>query len=388
MERANGPAAAVSNAQPVARSRDVIFVSAQSAAPALPDTALEQLDIAFARVVAALELAGASSNDIVKLGLFYRQDLIAEEAAILGRLLDLFAGAPAPVVTPIPLPHIPNGGLLQLEAIALDAGSVRARARRSSPGPFGFSSVIRAGDLVFVGAHMSTDDQGVTLYPGDIVGQARTTIANIGQSLASVGANMSCLAKLNTYYVGFGTTADWSLAARVRSDAFRKPGPGATGVPVPGPYPEDLLIRQEALGLVNEDGTAAMRRTSWPTGVWDWPIPVSFEQGLNLNDMIITGGQVACTTDGQALFPNDLGKQTINVMGCIASILGGLGQNVDCLAKVTVFYATDGDPGDIDTLMSCIEPFFAKGLPALTLVPLKKLGIDDLMVEIEGVGSV
>jgi enamine deaminase RidA (YjgF/YER057c/UK114 family) len=387
MKTAYSPAAA-GTARPFGRSQDVIFISAQSAAPDQPATAIEQLEIAVAKVAAALALAGASLSDVVKLGLFYHNDLVAQEPAVLARLRELVPGTPAPVLTAIPLPCIPNGGLLQLEAIAIDPASPRSAARRTAPGRYGFSSAVRAADLVFVGAQMSVDEAGNTLHGGDIVAQAKATITNLARALEQVGADASCIAKLNTYYVGFGTTADWSMAARVRSDAFVKPGPGATGVPVPGPYPAGQLIRQEALGLVNEDGTAAARRTSWPKGVWDWPIPVSFEQGLELNGMIITGGQVACTVTGQALHPKDLGKQTLNVMGCIASILGGLGHTVDCLGKVTVFYATDGDPADIDTVMSRIEPFFANGLPALTLVPLKKLGIDDVEIEIEGVGAI
>jgi enamine deaminase RidA (YjgF/YER057c/UK114 family) len=251
-----------------------------------------------------------------------------------------------------------------------------------------FSRAVQCDDLVLVGAQMSIDGEGKTLFAEDIAGQAKATIDNLDSAVRGLGLDLSCLAKLNTYYVGQGTTEDWAVAARIRSDAFRKPGPGATGVPIAGAFPAGLLLRQEAIGIANPDGKPARRQLSWPRGVWDWPIPVSFEQGLEINGLIFTGGQIPATTTGEALFPGDLRKQAINTMGCISAILGGLGQNVDCLAKVTIFYATEGDPADLETITSSIAPFFANGLPAVTMVPLARLGLTGVDIEIEGIGAV
>jgi enamine deaminase RidA (YjgF/YER057c/UK114 family) len=383
----------VGGARPASTAQDVVFISAQSAAPDLPASAAEQLTISLDRLAAALAGQAAGLADVVKVGLFYHQSLVDEERMLLQKLRGAFPEDRPPVVSVIPLHVIPHGALLQIEAVALRPGSQRGQARRAVAGmaageALPFSSVLRCDDLIFTGSHTSIDLQGATLHAGDISGQASATIANLRSAFEDVGADLTCVAKLNTYYVGTGTTADWSVAARIRSDAFRKPGPGATGVPVPGPYPAGILLRQEAIGVVRPDGRPAPRKTSWPAGVWDWPIPVSFEQGLRINGLIFTGGQIAASTTGEALFPGDLRSQTINVMGCISAILGGLGQNVDCLSKLTVYYATSGDPADLDSVMACVTPFFARGLPAVTAVPLARLGLTGIDVEIEGIGAV
>jgi len=369
------------------RAQDIVFLSAQFGNPA--DGLEEQIDQAIAKITAALAEAGATPGDVVKLGIFYDGSLIASELAILARVLAAFGADPAPVVSAIPLHVLVSGALIQIEAIALHPEGTRHAQRRAVAAPgAGFSGAIACGDLVFVGAQMSRDAEGVTHYRGDIVGQAQATMNNIGSLLNELGADLSCVAKLNTYYVGHGTTEDWAMAAKVRSDAFQKPGPGATGVPVPGPYPDDLLLRQEAIGLIAPDGTAAHRDTSWPEGTWDWPIPVSFEQGLKINDLLITGGQISANPQGEAVYPGDLAAQTRNTMECIGRILAGFDASIDDLAKVTVFVATEGGDADIATVLREIAPFFSDGLPAFTFVPLAKLGLTGLEIEIEGVGAV
>jgi enamine deaminase RidA (YjgF/YER057c/UK114 family) len=369
------------------RAQDLIFVSAQFGDPR--DGLEAQIAQAAARVIAALAEAGAGPGDVVKLGIFYDRSLIARETTILSRLRAAFPTEPPPVVTAIPLHVLVAGALVQIEAIALHPAGAR-HGQRVAAAPAeaaGFSPALRCGDLVLVGAQMSRDGQGQTLHRDDIVGQAKATIGHIGEALEELGADLSCVAKLNTYYVGHGTTEDWAMAARVRSDAFRKPGPGATGVPVPGPYPADILIRQEAIGLVTPDGTAAPRATSWPEGTWDWPIPVSFEQGLKINDLLILGGQISASPQGEAVFPGDLAAQARNTMECIGRILAGFGASLDDLAKVTVFIATEGGDADIALVLDVLAPFFSGGLPALTLVPLSRLGLTGLEIEIEGIGA-
>ena len=382
-----GSAGQIGNAQRYACAQDLIFISAQAADAT--GSLQEQTSQVIERLQAALAEAGASTQDVAKVGIFYHQSVLDQEAALLAQVRATFNSTPAPVVTAIPLHNMPLGNLVQIELIATQPGGRRSARRAAAPNAVdGFSDALRCGDVVFVGAKMSRDAAGVTQAENDIVQQARNTIGNIETALQAVGADLPSVAKLNTYYVGNGTVADWSMAARVRSDAFIKPGPGATGVPVPGPYPSGVLLRQEAIAIVNEDGSAAHRDTSWPEGNWNWPIPVSFEQGLLLNDLIVLGGQISATTEGKAVHPGDLHAQAVRTMETIAAIVAGFGATCDDLAKVTVFYATQGSPADLETVLTAIKPFFPKGLPALTMIPLAKLGLDGLEIEIEGVGAI
>lgn len=377
----------IGNARSFALAQDLLFVSAQSAGSGGP--LQDQIAQVLAKLDAILGQAGASLEDVAKIGIFYHQSVLDQEKAILAQVRAAFRKDQPPVVSAIPLHHLPGGDLIQIELIAIQPGGRRSQSRQAAaPNALdGFSDAVRCDDVVFVGAKMARDANGSTLHEKDIVSQARATIASIGKALNGVGADMPSVAKLNTYYVGYGTVEDWSTAARVRSDAFKKPGPGATGVPVPGPYPAGLLLRQEAIAVVDPDGAPAHRDTSWPEGNWDWPIPVSFEQGLKLNDLLILGGQISATTSGEAVHPGDLAAQARRTMETIAAILAGFDATCDDLAKVTVFYATKGDKADIDTVISTISPFFSDGLPALTMVPLAKLGLDRLEIEIEGIGA-
>lgn len=370
-------------------AQDLVFIGAQSARSGEGTPLQEQFATTVARLKSVLHEAGLTFDDVVKVGIFYHQSVMGEEAALLGDLKTLFTGeTPLPVVTAIPLHHLPHDDLVQIELIALRPASRRSRMRKAaSHDPVhGFSSAVRCDDIVFVGGKMSIDGQGQVVRSDDMVGQARATMDNLKSAMREVGADPQSVVKLNTYYVGHGTTTDWSMAARVRSDAFVKPGPGATGVPVPGPYPSGILLRQEAIGIVNEDGSPKHRDTSWPEGIWDWPIPVSFEQGLKLDNLIVLGGQVSASMEGEAVHPGDLAAQTRRVMETIEAILGGFDQSCDCLAKLTILYATDGNPDDRKTVVDIVRPFFSGTLPTLTLIPLAKLGFDGIRVEIEGIG--
>lgn len=369
---------------------DVAFLGAQSAASGGGTTLREQSATTIAKLQSILSGAGLTLADVVKIGMFYDQSLVAEEATLLADLRAHFSSsAPAPVVTAIPLHHLPGGGLVQIELIALRPGSKRSRMRKAAnPDPVhGFSSAVRCDDLIFSGAKMSIDAEGHVIRVGDMVGQAHATMDNLKASFREVGADPQSIVKLNTYYVGHGTTSDWSMAARVRSDAFTKPGPGATGVPVPGPYPHDILLRQEAVAIVNDDGSPKHRDTSWPEGVWDWPIRVSFQQGLKLDNLIVLGGQVSASLTGEAVHPGDLAAQTKRVMETIDQILGGFGKDCNCLSKLTILYATDGNPAHEETILNIVRPFFPATMPTLTLIPLARLGFEGIEIEIEGIGT-
>jgi enamine deaminase RidA (YjgF/YER057c/UK114 family) len=259
--------------------------------------------------------------------------------------------------------------------------------KAGNPDPVhGFSSAVRCDDLIFSGAKMSIDATGQVICIDDMVGQAHATMDNLKASFREVGADPQSIVKLNTYYVGHGTTSDWSMAARVRSDAFTKPGPGATGVPVPGPYPNNILLRQEAVAIVNDDGSPKYRDTSWPEGVWDWPIPVSFQQGLKLDNLIVLGGQVSASLTGEAVYHGDIAAQTKRVMETIEQILGGFGKDCNCLSKLTILYATDGNPTHKETVLNIVRPFFPEKMPTLTMIPLARLGFEGIEIEIEGIG--
>ena len=177
------------------------------------------------------------------------------------------------------------------------------------------------------------------------------TIKNVSDVLSGMDCDLDDVVKLNTWYTGDGTDADWRKAAEVRVNAFRFPGPGATGVPVPGPYPRELLIRQECMAIRNPNGSRPPRALSWPLGHWDWPIPVTFQQSLRIGSLVVLGGQISTDEDCQAVHPGNMRAQTQNILESIKNLLAGFDLKLDAIAKLTCFYKTLGDPSDLTDML-------------------------------------
>jgi enamine deaminase RidA (YjgF/YER057c/UK114 family) len=198
-------------------------------------------------------------------------------------------------------------------------------------------------------------------------------------------ADLDDVVKLNTWFVGFGTDEDWRRAARVRSEAFQYPGPGATGVPVPSAYPDGGLIRQDCWAMRGVDGARLPRSLSWPKGHWDWPIKVTFQQGVKVGKLIFLGGQYACDTSGKAREPGKREAQARITMDFIANILAGFGATMDDLMMTKCFYLSDGTPQALHDNLAIRSGYFSDPAAATTNVALKTMGLEGLMLEIEGI---
>ncbi|MBI3706567.1 MAG: RidA family protein [Proteobacteria bacterium] len=379
------------------RCGDLMFVGGQAAldrdgAVLHPGDAAAQTTLALRQVEAVLGELGGRLADVAKLIVFHVYGGAAHEADLLRRIRALLPGAPPPVISMMPLPRLALPGLaVTIDAVALPApdagGPPRAAARPRDHWPFPsdgeFSHGLRCGDFVFVAAQMARDAGGRATHHGDIVGQARATMANIGKVLAELGCGLDDVVKLNTWYSGDGTDADWRKAAEIRANAFRYPGPGATGVPVPGPFPDGVLLRQECWALPPLDGVRRPRALSWPVGHWNWPIPVSFQQGLKVGKLIVLGGQIATDLQCKAVHPGDMRAQAANVMESIRNLLAGFDATMEAVVKLTCFYKTTGAPRDLAGMLAVCSACFAEPGPPITFAPLENLGFEDVTLEIE-----
>jgi enamine deaminase RidA (YjgF/YER057c/UK114 family) len=191
--------------------------------------------------------------------------------------------------------------------------------------------------------------------------------------------------KLNTWFVGFGTDEDWRRAARVRSEAFRYPGPGATGVPAPNPFPDGGLIRQDCWAMRGVDGKPLPRSLSWPKGHWDWPMPVTFQQGVKVGKLFFLGGQYACDVSGKAQAAGDREAQARITMDFIGDVLAGFGATMDDLVMTKSFYKSDGTPEALHASLAIRSGYFNDPASATTNVALQTMGLEGLMLEIEGI---
>ena len=358
-----------------------------------PGDLARQADACMQHIERVLEVLGGRYEDIVKLNVFHAGKSPEDEHELLRRIRRFVQGDVPPVISLTALRHEPYPGVVvTIDAVAIDNRDGKAPRKSFAPArhwPWPkdaeFSQGVRCGEFLFIAAQSARDASGAIRHHDDIVAQAQMTIDNIAAVLQSMSADLDDVVKLNTWYVGFGTDEDWRRAARIRSDAFTYPGPGATGVPVPARYPDGALIRQDCWAMRGADGKRLPRTLSWPRGHWDWPIRVSFQQGVKVRDLIFLGGQYACDVKGLAVSPNEREAQTRITMDYIKSILAEFEADMDDLLMTKCFYKSDGTPEALHANLAIRSSYFSDPAGPTTNVPLGTMGLEGLMLEIEGI---
>ena len=136
------------------------------------------------------------------------------------------------------------------------------------------------------------------------------------------------------------------------------------------------------------DGARVPRTLSWPKGHWDWPIRVSFQQGVKVGKLIFLGGQYACDVAGKAVAVDDREAQTRITMEFIRRILHEYGASMDDLVQSKCFYKSDGTPEALHANLAIRSACFSEPAQATTSVPLATMGLEGLMLEIEGIAIV
>ena len=287
----------------------------------------------LSRVLAEL---GSEPSDLVKLLCFYVNDGSIDEAGFLERVAAELPDAARPAVTAVPVPCLAYPGMsVEIEAYAMRGEDDRPLARTYAPAaglsplPARFAQAVRCGKMIFVSGQSPVDERGELYRPGDIVAQTAEVMAQVGAALAPFGAGFDDIVKVNRWYVGHGTVADFEPAALACAAHFREPGPAATGVPLPRHARAGQQIKIEAVAMLGEDGRHLPRRHSWPAGLWDWHVHLPYKHGLKCEEMIFLGGQVALDQKGHAVRPGELTAQTRAAMTHIGTILRDRARGID-----------------------------------------------------------
>ncbi|HEY7870370.1 MAG TPA: Rid family hydrolase [Methylomirabilota bacterium] len=118
---------------------------------------------------------------------------------------------------------------------------------RQWPERYTFSPALRVGNLLFIAGTTASDERGVIVSPGDIVGQTRYIFQKFATILAEVGAGFEHIVDTTEY---FTTVDNYRKTADVRREFFRPPYPAATGVQVKGLLREGALIEIKALAVL------------------------------------------------------------------------------------------------------------------------------------------
>jgi enamine deaminase RidA (YjgF/YER057c/UK114 family) len=358
-----------------------------------PGDLARQADACMGHVERVLESLDGRADDLVKLNVFHAGKTVEDEHDLLRRIGRHIRGDVWPVISLVALPRLAYPGMaVTVDAVAIDNRDGKAPRKAAAPAQHApwprdaeFSHGVRCGEMMFIAAQSARGPDGAIRHHDDIAAQAQLTIDNIAHVLQAMDADLDDVVKLNTWYVGFGTDEDWRRAARIRSEAFTFPGPGATGVPVPARYPDGALIRQDCWAVRGTDGQRLPRTLSWPKGHWDWPMRVSFQQGVKVRDLIFLGGQYACDVKGLAVAADDREAQTRITMDFIKSILHEFEVSMDDLLMTKCFYRSDGTPEALHANLAIRSGCFSDPAGPTTSVPLGTMGLEGLMLEIEGI---
>ena len=191
---------------------------------------------AMANFASILHDCDASLGDLVKLLCFYVNDGTRAERDVLAMIGDCLPGDTGPAITMVPVPYLAYPGMeIEIEGYAMRPGLKRQRVtpeiNSSLQSPF--SEAIRCGKMIFVSGQTPVDEAGNLIAPDDIVAQTHRSIAQIGERLAALGAGFDDVVKSNRWYVGEGKTEDFEPAALACAQHYKKPGPAATGIPLP-----------------------------------------------------------------------------------------------------------------------------------------------------------
>ena len=114
--------------------------------------------------------------------------------------------------------------------------------------PYAYAAVTDPGRMVFTAGASPLDTDGTTVAVGDVAGQARQVMANLGTALEAAGAGLSDVLK-TTVYVATADRADLIAAWDVVRAAFGEHAAPSTlvGVTMLG-YP-DQLVEVEAIAV-------------------------------------------------------------------------------------------------------------------------------------------
>ena len=116
-----------------------------------------------------------------------------------------------------------------------------------------------------------------------------------------------------------------------------------------------------------------------------FPKPIgAYSNGLSIpigdRELIVLTGQQAIGTDGKAVFPDDVAKQTEFIFERIESLLKEAGASLENAVKV-VIYVTNMD--EFSKISPVRNKYLGKSRPVSTLVEVSRLTIPGCKIEID-----
>ena len=248
----------------VVRCNDLIFTSDLSSIDnngnvTAPSDLITQTSIMMEQLTKALAAVGATTEDVLKLNVFYKGDGTAENWEQPARIRADYFPDPGPAATGITTTEFAQKGLMT--KIAVCAGIASSKNQYSWPdGHWDWTTKLpykhgnkhsnkHGGSLIHLGGQVALNINAEVLHPGDIVAQTKIALKNIDTILKDLGATMNDVVKVTTFYQGSASADGLHQNLTIRSDAFETPGPATSGIPVPHLVYENMMIEIEVIAI-------------------------------------------------------------------------------------------------------------------------------------------
>ena len=367
-----------------------------------PDDLGSQVKGAVENAGWALAQENCSLNDVVRIKAFVELSAEVGEGAVVRMLLNALPGAPAAVISVVPVEMQPFAGQkVQLQAIAKRgwrdlAYQVAEDTLRIASADTGEETVVttalRVGE--FIATANRTAAHCVQDYDGSLDGesQSHAIMNSLNASLKAVGATLQDAIKLEGYYQGT-TREQWTPLAKARASYFAEPGPPATVIPCHLGEHDQTMTRVGVLAMRerrNSYDKYIPREDAWPERVWDWPAELPYRQAQRLRDMIWLGGQVPAqpfANTGKRVHPGQLLPQARFTMSYVSDLLRPFGRSPSDLKLLVCYYRRLPDQDETHALIGLLSDYCGGVLPPLSLIPVDHMQDANSTIEIWGVAQ-
>ncbi|MEM9909319.1 MAG: Rid family hydrolase [Pseudomonadota bacterium] len=240
------------------------------------------------------------------------------------------------------------------------------------------SQAVKCQNMIFVGEQVARNPDGTMLYAGNITDQCNAVIDQLETALASLGADLQDVVRLNIFYALETPTADWSACEELLKARFGEVAPALTAIPLPRFYPAGKAISLSAWAMRGPDGARLEKKHAGRSEAPLW------RHALACGDMVFTGGLSTLKPDGAVGASGDHIAQTRATMDTIDRLMRALGGRLQDVHKTNSYYVLS-TVDEFNSNLQVRSEFFKKPGPGSVGLPLDGLSKDGQRIEVEAI---